>query len=446
MNGLEGFGAQTADASQRKPLPAAKPASKGGESQEPAAAQSAPDAPREGSAQPTSETPAAPAQDGQKKTSSFSDVIGEVEVQVDAEGGDPVQTTQLPTPTLPQLPLNPEAAEADPTTPEIAAATVKPVAPAPEIAPDVETVPTGRDIAPPKDLRTAAVDGPVAPAPQPAAVPNDPRPVEAPARTRVSLDVEPAAPATVAPKPAPQPATVAQSVVSLEPTGSPLGDLEAPLEPSLPGEERLGPRAAETLVRSAADTVNSGTANQVVKATFEQALNLSSRAEAQIAEAVMTETGSLQGSDRNARTAAPTVVLSPTSPPPAQAAQISNQLVAAIARTGNDRVEVRLDPPELGRVSLSITITEQAVTALVSAERTDVTDLMRRHADQMQRELESAGFENIDLQFDSSSSENAEERDDVQQQGALFDAGQAKGDAAATAYVNLATDRMDIRV
>ena len=123
MNGLEGFGAQTADASQRKPLPAAKPASKGGESQEPAAAQSAPDAPREGSAQPTSETPAAPAQDGQKKTSSFSDVIGEVEVQVEAEGGDPVQTTQLPTPTLPQLPLNPEGGDADPATPEIAAAT-----------------------------------------------------------------------------------------------------------------------------------------------------------------------------------------------------------------------------------------------------------------------------------------------------------------------------------
>ncbi len=77
------------------------------------------------------------------------------------------------------------------------------------------------------------------------------------------------------------------------------------------------------------------------------------------------------------------------------------QIVAAITNRGMDTsIEVRLDPPELGRVSIDFESRGgDIIRATVAAEAPDTLELMRRNIDILQRELEKSGLANIDLQF-----------------------------------------------
>ena len=79
--------------------------------------------------------------------------------------------------------------------------------------------------------------------------------------------------------------------------------------------------------------------------------------------------------------------------------QIASQLGLAVQRGGEGTIEVRLDPPELGRVSVTLTTSGDAVTALISSERPDIGEMMRRHNDLLYRELANAGFKNVTLDF-----------------------------------------------
>ncbi|RMF38690.1 MAG: hypothetical protein D6754_06920, partial [Alphaproteobacteria bacterium] len=95
--------------------------------------------------------------------------------------------------------------------------------------------------------------------------------------------------------------------------------------------------------------------------------------------------------------AAPHAPRTPPAPPDAQ--HIARQIGAAIDRAADGRVELRLDPPELGRVRLSLSGGEHHVSALITAERPETLDLMRRHADLLQRELQAAGYSGAELRF-----------------------------------------------
>lgn len=64
-----------------------------------------------------------------------------------------------------------------------------------------------------------------------------------------------------------------------------------------------------------------------------------------------------------------------------------------------DRVELRLDPPELGRVAIDLKHHDGVLTASVAADRPDTLDLLRRHADTLQRELTASGFGRADISF-----------------------------------------------
>jgi len=81
-------------------------------------------------------------------------------------------------------------------------------------------------------------------------------------------------------------------------------------------------------------------------------------------------------------------------PPP-----VAQQIAAAVARAADGQVEIRLDPPELGRVQIRIETLENGVRALVLAERPETQELLRRNADQLARDLGAAGFERVSLDF-----------------------------------------------
>jgi flagellar hook-length control protein FliK len=83
--------------------------------------------------------------------------------------------------------------------------------------------------------------------------------------------------------------------------------------------------------------------------------------------------------------------------PPAQAQSAAQQIAAALAapdqpRHGDHPIEIALDPPELGRVRLTLTEVNGALTLTIVADRPDTVDLMRRHLDLLAQEFARAGL------------------------------------------------------
>lgn len=78
---------------------------------------------------------------------------------------------------------------------------------------------------------------------------------------------------------------------------------------------------------------------------------------------------------------------------------ISGQIALGISKADGRSVELRLDPPELGRVQIQLTPTEDGVRAMVIAERHETHELLRRHAEMLNRDLAAAGFSNVSLGF-----------------------------------------------
>jgi hypothetical protein len=78
---------------------------------------------------------------------------------------------------------------------------------------------------------------------------------------------------------------------------------------------------------------------------------------------------------------------------------IGRQMAEALQRLPDKPVELSLNPQELGRVKMSISASEAGITVSVLAERPETLDLMRRHIDQLTREFQSIGYQNISFAF-----------------------------------------------
>jgi flagellar hook-length control protein FliK len=82
---------------------------------------------------------------------------------------------------------------------------------------------------------------------------------------------------------------------------------------------------------------------------------------------------------------------------------VAIQVVAAVGARASGTFEIQLDPEELGRVTLTLQVTDDAVVLVIQAERQDTLDLMRRHADILQREFREAGFSSLTFSFGQNS-------------------------------------------
>jgi hypothetical protein len=75
----------------------------------------------------------------------------------------------------------------------------------------------------------------------------------------------------------------------------------------------------------------------------------------------------------------------------------ANQIVASLPRPvselGTGALEVALDPPELGRVRLSLVEVAGAMTLSITAERPETAELMRRHLDLLAQEFARSGLD-----------------------------------------------------
>jgi flagellar hook-length control protein FliK len=76
--------------------------------------------------------------------------------------------------------------------------------------------------------------------------------------------------------------------------------------------------------------------------------------------------------------------------------------IAAHARAGKNRFEIRLDPPELGRIDVRLDVDRDGkVTSRVVVERPQTLDMLLRDAPELERSLQQAGLKTADnaLQF-----------------------------------------------
>lgn len=76
--------------------------------------------------------------------------------------------------------------------------------------------------------------------------------------------------------------------------------------------------------------------------------------------------------------------------------------IAAHAQAGKNHFEIRLDPPELGRIEVRLHVDgDGQVTSHVRVERAETLDLLRRDAPQLERALQQAGLKTFDggMQF-----------------------------------------------
>ena len=67
--------------------------------------------------------------------------------------------------------------------------------------------------------------------------------------------------------------------------------------------------------------------------------------------------------------------------------------IAGKAKAGKNDFAIRLDPPELGRIEVKLSVDRQGqITSHMIADRSDTLDLLRRDASGLERSLQDAGL------------------------------------------------------
>jgi len=84
---------------------------------------------------------------------------------------------------------------------------------------------------------------------------------------------------------------------------------------------------------------------------------------------------------------------------PETARNVATQIAMAISNANGNTTEISLNPEELGRVRISLTAVDGAITLNVSAERPETQDLMRRHIDQLSQQFRDLGYGTISFSF-----------------------------------------------
>lgn len=148
------------------------------------------------------------------------------------------------------------------------------------------------------------------------------------------------------------------------------------------------------------------------------------------------------------KAAALTSTAAPLTHPKPVAANILEQFNLALRKTSQGGFEIQLDPVELGKIKLQLTPSEVGQRVLVSVERPEVLELLRKNEDLLSRELANHGFEGADLEFSQGSfgSENTPDNDTSEE---AVVAARVRSDNATILPLNIeasSQDGLDIRL
>ena len=81
------------------------------------------------------------------------------------------------------------------------------------------------------------------------------------------------------------------------------------------------------------------------------------------------------------------------------AAPVLRQIAEQMGRLADGGVDIRLSPEELGNVRMQLVQGETGMTVHITADRPETLDLMRRHIDQLARDLADAGYRGTEFSF-----------------------------------------------
>jgi flagellar hook-length control protein FliK len=115
----------------------------------------------------------------------------------------------------------------------------------------------------------------------------------------------------------------------------------------------------------------------------------------------------------NAAQPAHALTLTAQAPAPIPLAGLAVEIAAA-AHAGKQRFEIRLDPPELGRIDVRLDVDRDGnVTSRMTVERAETLDLLRRDAGQLERALQQAGLKTSDHSLEFSLRQQDTARDET---------------------------------
>lgn len=80
-------------------------------------------------------------------------------------------------------------------------------------------------------------------------------------------------------------------------------------------------------------------------------------------------------------------------------AGFGHRLAEAVTAFPDRSVELVLSPEELGRVRMTLTTQDGALTLAIRADRAETADLMRRHIDQLAQDFRDLGFTDLSFSF-----------------------------------------------
>lgn len=271
--------------------------------------------------------------------------------------------------------------------------TSDPTAAAPAAPPTSTVAPPAGDAEVNGEEGTRAHDGKAEvtePAPAANAAPN-PAPQSEAARARNAAHLQPL-PENANPR--------AQAMARPQPDGQAVAD-----DAALAGEGKSGKRAegADTAAVNAAARRNDAAARPAPPmpqaapqtAPQPQAALPATGLEGQITDdAALAGTGGTQSLNQSAQSGAATQLANQYSPAATvPLAQLAAQ-IAARHRAGHSRFEIRIDPPELGRVDVRLDMGQDgSVTTRMVVERAETLDLLQRDARALERALGEAGLD-----------------------------------------------------
>ena len=106
-------------------------------------------------------------------------------------------------------------------------------------------------------------------------------------------------------------------------------------------------------------------------------------------------------------------VMQTTQAPPQQEAIARNATSQIASALKNQpllqKIDLSLDPPELGRIEIQMEIAEMGLRATLAAERPGTTDMIRRQSELLIQQFDEAGFSDVSLNFSEFGSETQQD-------------------------------------
>lgn len=169
--------------------------------------------------------------------------------------------------------------------------------------------------------------------------------------------------------------------------------------------------------------------------------------------AAADETNNSSRSIMSSQEAASQARLNNSAPNPAY---VVRQVADAFKMADKNLIELAMDPPELGKVRMSMTETGGVMTVNIAAENQATSELMRRHIDMLRKDFMEMGYQDVSFSFEQQGSDgqNAQGGNEFAQGG---QGGTAHGDgpllpdaatlaAQTAAPQTLVSSGLDIRV